>query len=68
METILEHVQGLVPSLLCLMPSGYQKASFQALMGLMLADQGDPLPQQTPVKSASSLSRFLNHDAWSTRG
>jgi Transposase DDE domain len=68
METILEHAQGLVYSLLCLMPSVYQKASFKALMGLMLEAQGHPLPQQTQVKSASSLSRFLNHYGWSTRG
>ena len=68
METIVEHAQGLVYSLLCLMPSVYQKASFNALMGLFLEAQGHPLPQHTQVKSASSLSRFLNHYLWSTRG
>ena len=31
METILQHAQGLVYSLLCLMPSAYQKASLKAL-------------------------------------
>jgi hypothetical protein len=67
METIVQHAQGLVYSLLCLMPSEYQKASFNALMGLFLAAQGHPLPHQTQVKSASSLSRFLNHYLWSTR-
>lgn len=68
METILEHAQELVYSLLCLMPSVYQKASFNALLGLFLEAQGRPLPQHTQVKSASSLSRFLNHYSWSTRG
>ena len=67
METIVQHAQGLVYSLLCLMPSVYQKASFSALMGLFLEAQGHPLPQHTQVKSASSLSRFLNHYLWSTR-
>ena len=33
METIVEHAQGLVYSLLCLMPSVYQKASLNALLG-----------------------------------
>jgi Transposase DDE domain len=68
METIVEHAQRLVYSLLCLMPSVYQKASLNALLGLFLEAQGHPLPQHTQVKSASSLSRFLNHYSWSTRG
>jgi hypothetical protein len=67
METIVEHAQGLVYSLLCLMPSVYQKASLKAVLGLFLEAQGHPLPQHTQVKSASSLSRFLNHYGWSTR-
>lgn len=67
METIVEYAQGLVYSLLCLMPSSYQKASLNALFGLFLEAQGHPLPQHTFVKSASSLSRFLNHYLWSTR-
>jgi hypothetical protein len=49
------------------MPSVYQKASLNALLALFLEAQGHPLPQQTSVKSASSLSRFLNHYDWSTR-
>lgn len=61
METIVQHAQALVYSLLCLMPSVYQKASLNAMLRLFLAAQGHPLPQQTQVKSASSLSRFLNH-------
>ena len=67
METIVEHAQGLVYSLLCLMPSVYQKSSLNALLGLFLEARGHPLPQHTQVKSASSLSRFLNHYGWSTR-
>ena len=67
METIVEHAQELVYSLLCLMPSMYQKASLNALFGLFLDSLGYPLPQHTQVKSASSLSRFLNHYNWSTR-
>lgn len=67
METILEHAQELVYSLLCLIPSMYQKASLSALFGLFLEARGHPLPQHTQVKSASSLSRFLNHYNWSTR-
>ena len=67
METIVEYAQGLVYSLLSLMPSMYQKASLNALFGRFLEAQGHPLPQHTQVKSASSLSRFLNHYNWSTR-
>lgn len=67
MEPILQHAQGLVYSLLCLMPSVYQKASLKALLGLFLDAQGHALPAHTSVKSASSLSRFLNRYSWSTR-
>ncbi len=67
MEPILQHAQGLVYSLLCLMPSAYQKASLKALLGLFLDAQGHALPAHTAVKSASSLSRFLNRYTWSTR-
>jgi hypothetical protein len=49
------------------MPSVYQKTSLNALLALFLEAQGHPLPQQTQVKSASSLSRFLNIYNWSTR-
>jgi hypothetical protein len=49
------------------MPSAYQKASLNAVFGLFLEALGHPLPQSTQVKSASSLSRFLNHYSWSTR-
>ncbi|MBW4419466.1 MAG: transposase [Myxacorys californica WJT36-NPBG1] len=49
------------------MPSTYQKDSLNALFGLFLEALGHPMPQHTQVKSASSLSRFLNHYSWSTR-
>jgi hypothetical protein len=67
METIAKHAQALVYSLLNLMPSIYQKDSLNTILGLFLEAQGHPLPQHTEVKSASSLSRFLNHYLWSTR-
>ena len=67
MGTIVEYAQKLVYSLLCLMPSMYQKASLNALFGQFIDALGHPLPQHTQVKSASSLSRFLNHYNWSTR-
>jgi hypothetical protein len=67
MPTILAHAQGLVYTLLGLMPSAYQRDSLQALLGLFLQAQGHPLPEYCQVKSASALSRFLNEYQWSTR-
>lgn len=64
---MLQHAQTLVYSLLSLMPSPYQKASLKALLGRFLSEQGHALPEHTPIKSPSSLSRFLNHYNWSTR-
>jgi Transposase DDE domain len=68
METIIGHAQLLVYSLICLMPSPYQKDSLQAMLGLFLGEAGHALPADTKVKSPSALSRFLNHYSWSTRG
>ena len=68
MENIVKYAQNLVYSLLCLMPSVYQKASLNAILGLFLEAQGHPYPEHTQVKSASEVSRFLNHYNWSTRG
>lgn len=45
----------------------YQKASLNALFGRFLDSLGHPLPQHTPMKSATALSRFLNYYSWSTR-
>jgi len=67
METILQHAQGLVYALLHLMPSSYQHASLSSLLGLFLEAQGHPVPHHCQTKSASALSRFLNHYEWSTR-
>lgn len=67
MDTILAHAQGLVYTLLGLMPTLYQRDSLQALLGLFLQAQGHPLPEHCPTKSASALSRFLNEYPWSTR-
>jgi len=64
---MLQHAQGLVYSLISLMPSVYQKASLKAVLGLFLDAQGHALPEHTQVKSASSLSRFFNRYRWSTR-
>jgi hypothetical protein len=64
---MLQHAQTLVYSLIRLMPSDYQKASLQTLLGRFLSAQGEALPAHTPLKSASALSRFLNHYQWSTR-
>ena len=64
---MLRHAQSLVESLISLMPSVYQKASLKAVLGLFLGAQGHALPEHTPIKSASSLSRFFNRYRWSTR-
>ena len=64
---MLRHAQTLVYSLISLMPSVYQKASLKAVLGLFLGAQGHALPEHTPIKSASSLSRFFNRYRWSTR-
>jgi hypothetical protein len=45
METIAKHAQGLVYSLLSLMPSLYQKANLNAMLGLFLEAQGHALYQ-----------------------
>ncbi|MCA6589721.1 MAG: hypothetical protein IM531_00715 [Pseudanabaena sp. M090S1SP1A06QC] len=42
-------------------PSVYQKASLNAILGIFLEAQGHPYPEHTEVKSATALSRFLNH-------
>ncbi|MEM9090980.1 MAG: hypothetical protein AAGC93_19825 [Cyanobacteria bacterium P01_F01_bin.53] len=49
------------------MPSRYQKVSLNALLAGFLSQQGHAFPEHTPLKSPSSLSRFLNHYHWSTR-
>ncbi|MFN6143395.1 MAG: hypothetical protein ACK48A_14340 [Pseudanabaena sp.] len=39
----------------------YQKASLNAILGIFLEALGHPYPVHTEVKSATALSRFLNH-------
>ncbi len=68
MVSILAHAQGLVYTLLSLMPSAYQQESLEAMLGLFLQAQGYPLPEHSKSKSASALSRFLNVYNWSTKG
>jgi Transposase DDE domain len=68
METITKHAQLLVYSLLCLMPTVYQKASLNAVLGQLLEAQGYPVPGQNKTKSGSSLSRFFNQYRWPTLG
>lgn len=67
MSAILSQAQALIAGLQTLMPSNYQKDSLQALLGLFLQGQGNPLPEHCETKSASALSRFLNEYKWSTR-
>ncbi|MBW4642205.1 MAG: transposase [Goleter apudmare HA4340-LM2] len=67
MVSLLAHAQGLVYTLLSLMPSNYQRDNLQAMLGLFLEARGCPLPEHSKVKSASALSRFLNIYDWSTR-
>lgn len=67
MESILAHAQGLVYTLLSLMPSTYQQQNLEAMLGLFLEAQGYPIPDHCKSKSASALSRFLNIYDWSTR-
>ena len=66
MVSILAHAQGLVYTLLSLMPSAYQQENLEAMLGLFLQAQGYPLPEHSKSKSASALSRFLNVYNWST--
>lgn len=67
METILVHAQAIVYNLVSLMPTVYQRDNLQAMLGLFLQAEGRPLPENSQVKSASALSRFLNQNRWSTR-
>jgi hypothetical protein len=66
-KPILAYAQGLVYTLLHLMPSPYQKETLQALLGLFLEAKGQALPAHSLVKSASAISRFLNQYHWPTR-
>lgn len=67
MSTILSYAQGLVYTLVNLMPSQYQQRSLQVLLGLFLEATGNSLPEHSQIVSASAISRFLNQYDWSTR-
>lgn len=58
----------LFSSILTLLTSPYQHASFKALMGLLLTSRGQGRAGHAPGKSASAISRFLNTYSWNTRG
>ncbi len=64
---MLADAQDLVYNLSELMPTQYQKENLEAMLGLFLEAQKNPLPEHSKIKSASALSRFLNINPWSTR-
>ena len=64
---ILAHAQELIYQLIETIPSPYQKQSFKALLELSLKADGVSVPEHCKLKSASALSRFLNHYSWSVR-
>ena len=64
---MLTHARELVYNLSELMPTQYQKDNLEAMLGLFLEAQGQPLPEHSQTKSPSALSRFLNINPWSTR-
>ena len=51
---MLAHVQDLVYNLSELMPTQYQKENLEAMLGLFLEAQGNPLPANSKIKSASA--------------
>lgn len=67
MSNLASYAQNLVYTLLCLMPSLYQKNSLRTLLGLFLEATGQALPQHSETVSPSAISRFLNKYNWSCR-
>lgn len=63
----LNPARQLVYTLKQTMPSADQKESFESLLGLFLQATGDIRLTGSEGKSASSLSRFLNHYNWSSK-
>jgi hypothetical protein len=57
----------LFSTLLSLLPTTDQQASLKALVSQFLESDGNARPEHTEVKSATSLSRFLNQYHWNTR-
>jgi hypothetical protein len=50
-----------------LMPSVHHKRTFEAFLLAFLSPYRSALPEHNPLRSASSISRFLNHYSWPTR-
>jgi len=67
MKPILAHAQGLVYTLMQLMPTPHQQQNLRAMLGLFFQAQGHPLPTYSKAKSPSALSRFFNKSSWSTK-
>ena len=67
MNQILPQAEELLSTLKQLMPTIYQQETLESILGLFLQGQGHSLPHHCQTKSASSISRFLNHYKWSTR-
>ena len=67
MNQILSQAEELLSTLKQLMPTIYQQETLESILGLFLQGQGHSLPHHCPTKSASAISRFLNHYQWSTR-
>ena len=59
--------QNLVYELQEQMPTVNQKASFDSILALFLEATGTIRLRKSKGKSASSLSRYLNHYSWNTR-
>ena len=67
MNQILPQAEELLSTLKQLMPTIYQQETLESILGLFLQGQGHSLPHHCQTKSASAISRFLNHYQWSTR-
>lgn len=61
------HAQHLYCQLCNLFTNPHHKTSFQTLLSSFLRADGRPQPHHARGKSASALSRFLNHYPWNTR-
>jgi len=60
------HAHHLFCTLQTIFATPYQQASFSALLGLFLRGNGQPYLRHSHGKSASALSRFLNHYDYSS--
>ena len=49
------------------MPTVHQKRTFRAILFSFLNPHRSALPEHNPLRSSSSISRFLNHYHWPTR-